>query len=59
MDNDNTWSRQVRLLVQLLPYVAAEPAVKWKLQNLGRMSEDKHREALEKLSATLQFTPYS
>jgi predicted nucleotidyltransferase component of viral defense system len=29
------------------------PAVRWKLQNLGRMSEDKHREALEKLSATL------
>lgn len=29
------------------------PAVKWKLQNIGRMPEDKHTQALAKLEAVL------
>lgn len=47
MPIDNRYSEQVQLLMQI------QPAVRWKLKNITRMSPAKHAEATERLRFVL------
>ena len=59
-ENERKFIRSVKLMKpdwQLLGLNSIEdlPAVKWKLQNLGKMQKAKHRQAVEKLRAYLEI----
>lgn len=58
--SDSPYWNQVRLLVEILPFVAEEDCfalkggtVKWKLHNLARMEKGAHQRAVERLARLL------